>query len=220
TRFSRDWSSDVCSSDLLSADANPQQVPVFTDATGLSAGTFRPPGADTGGLALYSRQVKGLPAAGARVSSPRRGRRALLRPPGAVARGGLGTRTGVGSRTTPCAEPVRSWRVPPQVNDSAIRAATGAGVASGDRDEHVVPRHPDRRRTPDLFRSRPTLRVFRPTLGEFLLDAGTVAPTAAACPSTPTTSSGSVAARGPRPRRERPGTAAGHGAGQAERAAR
>src|SRR5690606_40838323 len=57
----------------LSADANPQQVPVFTDATGLSAGTFRPPGADTGGVALYSRPGKGLPPGGARVSSPRPG---------------------------------------------------------------------------------------------------------------------------------------------------
>src|SRR5690606_41903143 len=67
----------------LSADANPQQVPVFTDATGLSAGTFRPPGADTGGVAHYSRQIKGRPAAGARVSSTPRRRPAPLPPPSA-----------------------------------------------------------------------------------------------------------------------------------------
>src|SRR5690606_40849795 len=99
TRFSRDWSSDVCSSDLA-APPSARYDPALAPLTGrdfelLAASPPRPPVDDPAFYAWYAAQQAGAPVAGAGGAEP---------PPrgsagdGRAAWGGRGGVWGVGGR--------------------------------------------------------------------------------------------------------------------------
>src|SRR5690606_26016052 len=147
TRFSRDWSSDVCSSDLLAA------------ALVRHAGRGRGPGAEAGEGAVRADPVAGrarspVERAVLRDAPPRQRARAVRWPAGAVrsAAGAASAGGGLASEGCPIAAPARNrseagstaetalpaLRVlrragPPRAGAVRIRSATWAGASPGRR---------------------------------------------------------------------------------------